>query len=124
MIFRRAMHCAVNDKSYMLPASKQQIRVGWRGLDSKALTKIQSAVLIAIVVFAAVGGVVGYSLWRGSLPPPEDIRIGVCADLDMSYGKDIWQAVVLAAEQVNAEGGVLGRNFTVVAEDDEGPCEI
>ena len=37
----------------------------------------------------------------------------------MPSGKGVWQAVLLAAEQVNAEGGVLGRNFTVVAEDND-----
>ena len=88
-------------------------------LDSKALTKVQSAALIAIIVVAAVGGSAGYVLWSASQPPLEDIRIGVCADLDMPGGKKIWQGAVLAAEQINAEGGVLGRNFTVVAEDDD-----
>jgi len=43
----------------------------------------------------------------------------VSADLDNFYGKAAWQGAVLAAEQVNAQGGVLGRNFTIVAEDDD-----
>jgi len=88
-------------------------------LDSKALTKIQSVALIAIVLVAAVGGGAAYVLWSATLPPPEDIRIGVCADLDGPYGKDIWRGAVLAAEQVNAQGGVLGRNFTLLGEDDD-----
>jgi branched-chain amino acid transport system substrate-binding protein len=75
--------------------------------------------LVAIIVFASVGGGAAYTLWRTSQPPPEDIRIGVCADLDMTGLKDVWQAAILAAEQVNAAGGVLGRNFTIVAEDDD-----
>ena len=88
-------------------------------LDSKALTKIQSVALIAIIVVAAVGGSVAYVLWRASLPPQENIIIGVCGDLDMPNGKATWQGAVLAAEQINAEGGVLGRNLTIVAEDDD-----
>ena len=89
-------------------------------MDSKALTKVQTIGLIVIVVFAAFAGGVGYVLWNASQPIPENIIVGVCADLDVSIGKGVWQAAVLAAEQVNAEGGVLGRNFTIVAEDDDG----
>ncbi len=88
-------------------------------LDSRALTKIQSVALIAVIVVAAVGGGVAYVLWSRPAQLGQSIRIGVCDDLDMPNGKGIWQAVMLAAEQVNAEGGVLGRNITIVAEDDD-----
>ena len=88
-------------------------------MDSKALTKVQSAFLTAVVVVAAVGGGAGYVLWRQSLPPPEDIRVGFCGDLDNVQGKNTWQGAVLAAEQINAEGGILGRNITIIAEDDD-----
>ncbi len=86
-------------------------------MDSKALTKVQSVALIAIIVVAAVGGGIAYVLWNAnSSNPPKTSRIGVCADLDYyPTGKDIWQGSHTAAEQINAEGGVLGRNFTVVA---------
>ncbi len=89
-------------------------------MDSKALTKIQSVALIAIVVVAAVGGGVAYVLFNAKTQTMEPIRIGVCADLDAVEGQNILQAATLAAEQINAEGGVLGRNLTVVAEDDDG----
>jgi branched-chain amino acid transport system substrate-binding protein len=88
-------------------------------LNSKALTKIQSIILIAIVVVAAVGGAVAYVLLTGEQPLSETIKIGVCADIDNFYGKTILQGAKLAAEQVNAEGGVLGKNFEIVAEDDD-----
>ena len=88
--------------------------------NSKALTKIQSAVLIAVIVFASVGGGVAYVLLSGQEQLGETIKIGVCADLDSGGGKGIWQEAILATEQVNAEGGVLGRNFEIVAEDDDG----
>ena len=88
-------------------------------MDSKALTKIQSTALIAIIVVAAVGGGAAYVLWRANQPPPEDIRIGICADLDGTAGSGIFRGATLAVEQINAEGGLLGRNLTVVTEDDD-----
>ena len=88
-------------------------------LDSEALTKIQSIILIAVIVVAAVGAGAAYILLGGEEEPLESIKIGVCADVDGTYGKAIWQGAVLAAEQVNAEGGVLGRNLTIVEEDDD-----
>jgi len=75
--------------------------------------------LIAIVVVAAVGGSLVYVFWVAPAPSTEDIRIGVSGDLDNPVGKAVLQAAVLAVEQTNAEGGVLGRNLTVVAEDDD-----
>jgi branched-chain amino acid transport system substrate-binding protein len=88
-------------------------------LNSKALTKIQSAALIAIIVVAAVAGSAAYILWSGPAQSAENIRIGVCGDLDMNAGKATLRGVTLAAEQINAEGGILGRNITIVAEDDD-----
>jgi branched-chain amino acid transport system substrate-binding protein len=88
-------------------------------LDSKALTKVQSAALIAIIIVAAVGGSAAYYLLNGKTQATENIKIGVCGDLDMNYGKNAWRGVVLAAEQINAQGGILGRNITIVAEDDD-----
>ena len=88
-------------------------------MDSKALSKIQSVALIAIIVVAAVAGSATYFLWSGPAQPAETIRIGVCADLDNVYGKQVWRGAVLAAEQINAQGGVLGRNLTIIGEDDD-----
>ncbi len=39
--------------------------------------------------------------------------------MDSPVGKAVFQAVTLAVEETNAEGGVLGRNLTIVAEDDD-----
>jgi branched-chain amino acid transport system substrate-binding protein len=66
-----------------------------------------------------VAGGVAFVILNGTSQSTEDIKIGVCADLDNTIGKGVYRAAVLAAEQVNAEGGVLGRNFTIVAEDDD-----
>ena len=88
-------------------------------LGSKAVTRMQSIALVAIIIVAAIVGVVGYILLGGQNQTSETIKIGVLADLDNIAGRTVWQEVVLAAEQVNANGGVLGRNFEVVAEDDD-----
>ncbi len=85
----------------------------------KAITKIKSLLLVAVVAAVMVSGA-AYVLFSANLQTNQDpIRIGISADLDYSSGKAVWQAAILAAEQVNAEGGVLGRNLTVVAEDDD-----
>jgi len=85
-------------------------------LDYEALTKIQAAMLTAIILVAAI---TAYAVWTWNTPSEEVIRIGICADIDMPSGKAVWQGAVLAAEQVNAEGGILGRNITIVAEDND-----
>ena len=87
-------------------------------LDSKALTKIQSIILIAIIAVAAVGGA-AYVLWDGSNQSSESIKIGLCADLNMPLGKAALQGLTLAAEQINAEGGLLGRQIEIIGEDSD-----
>ena len=76
-------------------------------------------VLVAVVIMGALSGAAAYVLLNSNTQTGEPIRIGICADLDNTIGKAIWRAATLAAEQVNAEGGVLGRNFTIVAQDDD-----
>lgn len=88
-------------------------------LDSRAITKIQSISLIAVIVVAAASVAAAYFLLGGEKESLETIKIGVCADIDVGGGKSTLQGAILAAEQVNAEGGVLGRNFTVVSQDDD-----
>ena len=85
----------------------------------KALTKIQSIILIAIIVVALVIGGAAYVILSGQDQSSETIKIGVCTDLETTTGDAIWQGVVLAIEQVNAEGGVLGRKFEIVGEDSD-----
>ena len=85
-------------------------------LNSKALTRIQAVTLIVIIVVASLSGFAAYYL--SSQPPTsgETIKIGVFADID-GLGRFPWQAVLLAAEQLNAEGGILGRQVEVIGED-------
>ncbi|MCW4031465.1 MAG: ABC transporter substrate-binding protein [Candidatus Bathyarchaeota archaeon] len=86
-------------------------------LNSKALTKIQSIVLIAVVVVAAVGAGIAYVLFRWEEPSSETIKIGVLSDLNGVSGKHVWQGVILAADEINAEGGILGRQVEVISGD-------
>jgi branched-chain amino acid transport system substrate-binding protein len=88
-------------------------------LDSIALTKIQSVTLITIVVVAAVAGSAAYMLWLAPAQSTENIRIGVVGDLDHASGRSTLRGAILAAEQINAEGGILGRNITIISEDDD-----
>jgi len=75
--------------------------------------------LISVIAVAAVGGSAAYLLWSDGEQSSDTIKIGVCADIDNFMGKAIWQGAILAAEQENAEGGVLGRKIEIVAEDDD-----
>jgi len=87
-------------------------------LNSKALTKTQSIILIAVIVIAAVGGG-AYILLNQQEQTSETIKIGILADLDASGGKKVWKAAVLAAEQLNAEGGILGKQVELIGEDSD-----
>ena len=87
-------------------------------MDSRALTKIQSIILVVTIIIAAT--VLGAAYVLLSTPSKnEDIRIGICADLDSVGGLNLLRGATLAVEQINAEGGFLGRNLTIVSEDDD-----
>jgi branched-chain amino acid transport system substrate-binding protein len=88
-------------------------------LHSRALAKIQSAVLIAIVVVATVGGITAYVFLGRQETSSETIKIGIIGDLDTPGGKSGLEGALLAAEQINAEGGVLDRLLEIVPKDDE-----
>ena len=88
--------------------------------DSQALTKLQSIILIALIIVAALGVGIAYVLFSGGGQSSEVIKIGILGDLDAGTGKEDFQSVLLAAEQINAEGGILGRQVEVIAEDNDG----
>jgi branched-chain amino acid transport system substrate-binding protein len=88
-------------------------------LDSNALTKIQTIILIAIIVVAAVIGGAVY-VFMSEEQQTQTIKIGVCTDLgDNIIGDKTWKGAVLAAEQINAEGGILGKQIELVSEDSD-----
>jgi branched-chain amino acid transport system substrate-binding protein len=62
-------------------------------------------------------------LMAGMVSAAEPIKIGLMAPLTGSWaseGTDMQQIVELLAEQVNAEGGLLGKEVEIIAEDDGG----
>ncbi len=85
-------------------------------LDSNALTKIRSIILIAVIAVAGVGGF-AYVLFNNETQSSETVKIGVLTNLDSVAGKHVWQGTILAAEELNNEGGILGREVEVIAED-------
>ena len=86
-------------------------------MNSKAITSIQSLILTAVVIVAAVGGCAAYVLLNEPHDSSEIIKIGVLADLGTTDGDNAWQGVIFAAEQINAEGGILGKKVEVFGED-------
>ena len=87
--------------------------------DSEALTKIQSIILISVIVVASIGGGTALVLFSGEEQPFDTIKIGFIADLDGTNGRNAWQAAVMAVDQINAEGGVLGRKFELISVDSD-----
>lgn len=87
-------------------------------MDSKALSKIQTLVLVAVVIVAGLAGVAAYAIFGNQDQSSETIKIGIATDLDLGV-EQVWLGAVLAAEEVNKEGGVLGRQFEIVVEDDD-----
>jgi branched-chain amino acid transport system substrate-binding protein len=87
-------------------------------LDSKAVTKIQAVIFIGIIIVAAVAGIAVYFLLPSS-QSSETIKIGILADLDMTRGQAIMNGAILAAEEINSEGGLLGKQIEIVGEDSD-----
>ena len=85
--------------------------------NSNALTKTQSIILIAVIVVAAVGA--AYISLSGDESSSETIKIGFLGDLDGVVGRPMWQGAILAVEEINAEGGILGRQVELIGEDDD-----
>ena len=86
--------------------------------DSKAITKIQSIILIAIIVIAAVGASMAYIIFSGDDEHTEPIKIGILALIGLE--SFTWQSAISAAEQLNAEGGILGRQVELIMETCDG----
>ncbi|KON29670.1 hypothetical protein AC477_05650 [miscellaneous Crenarchaeota group-1 archaeon SG8-32-1] len=87
--------------------------------DTLGLSRLYSIIIITIVVVAAVSGGAAYVLLSNQKESSETIKIGILADLDAPFGSTIWKSVVLAAEQLNKEGGIIGKQVEVVGEDSD-----
>jgi branched-chain amino acid transport system substrate-binding protein len=89
--------------------------------NSAALTKVHSIILIAVIVFASIGMVAIYNFWDDQKPSSETIKIGYISDIsiEVSPGWYGLHGVEWAVEQINAEGGILGRLLEIVPEDSD-----
>ena len=88
-------------------------------LNSMAISKMQAVLLAAIIIVATLSGGFAYVLLSGSRETQDTIKIGLCADLNMPLGKGAYQGLLLAAEQINEEGGLLGKQVEIVGEDSD-----
>ena len=82
---------------------------------------IFAAFAVLFLDFASVS----FAFAAGS--PEDTVKVGVMAPLSGNYaagGTSFVQAVTLAAEQANAEGGVLGRRVTVAVADTQGRVDV
>ena len=74
-------------------------------------TKLVAAVVIVIVAVAAV-----VAVWQ-LMPASETIKIGLVAPLEIPVGQDMDRAAKMAAEEINADGGIyvesLGKKLKV-----------
>jgi branched-chain amino acid transport system substrate-binding protein len=86
--------------------------------NSRALTKIQSIIFIIIIGVAALGGA-AYAFFSAGDSSSDTIKIGICSDFDLPYGRDTLEGAILAAEHINAEGGILGRQIEIISEDND-----
>jgi branched-chain amino acid transport system substrate-binding protein len=87
----------------------------------KAITKVQAAILIAVVIVVAVAGTLAY-FWTRPPPPVKPIKIGLLLDLTgplAAYGYSHEKVISAAVRKVNAEGGIAGRPVETYIEDTE-----
>jgi branched-chain amino acid transport system substrate-binding protein len=90
-------------------------------MNNKALTKMQ-AIMIIIVVVAAISGIT----WYFTRPPAkaEPIKIGLFAPLSppgaYEAGRMMKMAAELAVNEINAAGGILGREVILLVYDNKG----
>lgn len=75
--------------------------------------------LYILIPLIGLNLLIGYLLIHPPVSPGSDhIRIALALPLSSAHGRDIERALEMAAEQVNAEGGVNGTPIELVAYDD------
>lgn len=90
----------------------------WRMMGRMKLTALAAAVMLAGALLLAACAKKG--------PESNDILIGEYGALTgsiASFGQSTHKGVVLAIEEINAGGGVLGRKIRLITEDDQGKPE-
>ena len=101
-----------NQRTYSSPGDHERRRLG-AGRSSR-----YGGLAIALALFlAACGTGVPASPTSGSSEP---IKIGILADLTgpfTTYGTSLANSAQLAVKEINAKGGIAGRQITVIVED-------
>lgn len=89
-----------------------------------AITKLQTAIIVLALVIVVIGSIYWYYTF---FLPKGSIRIGMILPLTgdvATIGKDQKNGALMAIEEINKVGGILGRNLELVIEDDEGKPEV
>lgn len=87
-------------------------------MDKLAITKIQAMFIVTVIVVATVASVATY-FFVAPPPAPETIRIGIAGPMTAIQGIGMREGAMLAAEEINEAGGVLGRKIELFFEDTE-----
>lgn len=94
----------------------------------KLFVTVCSLALVSLAL-AGCGGQVenGTSAGETKQKTQEPIKIGVVTAISGTYGvigKEVLEGASFAADEVNAKGGILGRQVEIVAEDDEAKPDV
>lgn len=81
-----------------------------------AINKVQAAIIVVVLAAAVVGGAY-YTLV--AQPGAEPVRIGIAGPLGFIQGKSIREGAIMAVEEINAKGGLLGRPLQLFEGDTE-----
>jgi branched-chain amino acid transport system substrate-binding protein len=91
-----------------------------------ALTKLQAIIIVAIIIVAGVaGGLLYYTTQQQAMKKP--FKIGAMFPFTGPYGTQAIEqknAFLLAIEEINKEGGILGRPVEAVIYDDQLKVDI
>lgn len=87
------------------------------------MSKTWKIVLSILVVVLVLGVIFNYSKKEKVLDSSKEIKIGVILPLSgnlADVGNNNLEAIRLAVDEINSEGGILGKKVTIIAEDNKG----
>jgi branched-chain amino acid transport system substrate-binding protein len=88
---------------------------------NRKMLVVIGVVLIAIIVIAVV------VYWQMLAPTSVVLKIGVPGPMsgpNAKSGQDMWRGAQVAVDEINEQGGLLGRNVTIIQADDESKPEV
>jgi branched-chain amino acid transport system substrate-binding protein len=95
----------------------------------RAITKLQTIIIIVVLVIAIVCGTLAYFyIYQKPVGEKAPIKIGVLCPLSppgaYGVGHYIKRGALVAAKYINEHGGILNRTLEIVVEDDAGTPEV